>query len=49
MVNSEFTLAEATTEANLFGKAIGNIPRSLRTSVSTVTIHKGTNPFGGGN
>ena len=50
-MNPEFTVEEATAEANLYGEAIGRIPWCLRTKVKTVWIHKGTmeHLWGGGN
>jgi hypothetical protein len=50
-VNPEFSIEEASTEANLYGEAIGRIPKCLRTKVKTVWIHKGTmeHLWGGGN
>jgi hypothetical protein len=36
-------------EARRFGPVIGRLPRALRTDVETVWVHRGTEPFGGGN
>lgn len=49
VINPEFTLAEATTEANKYGFLIGQLPYVLRTDVNEIWIHKGVQPFGGGN
>ena len=49
-VNPEFNNAEtASIEALKYGKEIGRLPKVLRRDVETVWIHKGTEPFGGGN
>lgn len=48
-VNCEFSLEEATEQANFYGAAIGRSPKSCRTKVETVTIHNGNGSFGGGN
>lgn len=49
-VNPEFGSVEAAkAEADFYGAAIGQIPYSLRTDVETSWIHKGDEPFGGGN
>ncbi len=49
-VNPEFgSAATAQAEADKYATAIGRLPRALRTSVATVWIHKGVQPFGGGN
>jgi hypothetical protein len=49
-VNPEFgSPAAAGVEALKYGKAIGQLPQALRTDVQTVWIHKGVQPFGGGN
>ncbi|MGB1616839.1 MAG: thrombospondin type 3 repeat-containing protein, partial [Pseudomonadales bacterium] len=49
-VNSEFeTEALASAEAQKYAEAIGQLPKALRRDVETVWIHKGTEPFGGGN
>ena len=49
-VNSEFeTAVNARSEAAKYAEVIGRLPRALRRDVETVWIHKGTEPFGGGN
>jgi hypothetical protein len=49
-VNPEFETVEAARmEALRFAPAIGRLPNVLLKDVETVWIHKGTNPFGGGN
>lgn len=48
-VNREFSREEAETEARFYLPAIGRIPQVLRSEVKTVWIHKGDQPFGGGN
>jgi hypothetical protein len=49
-VNPEFgSQAAAQTEASKYGAVIGRLPGGLRADVQTVWIHKGVNPFGGGN
>ena len=49
-VNPEFgSEAAAQAEADKYGDVIGRLPTVLRADVETVTIHKGTRPFGGGN
>ena len=49
-VNPEFGTSEAArSEAEKYGEAIGRLPHALRIDVETVWIHKGTEPFGGGN
>jgi hypothetical protein len=49
-VNPEFGSEEsARTVAERYGSVIGRLPTALRTSVETVWIHEGTQPFGGGN
>jgi len=49
-VNPEFGSAEAAmAQAMRFAPVIGRLPRALRTDVRTVWIHRGANPFGGGN
>ena len=49
-VNPEFGSSEtARLEAEKYAVVIGRIPKALRTSVLTVWIHKGVQPFGGGN
>lgn len=49
-VNPEFgNERKARKVAIKYAREIGRLPRSLRTDVKTVWIHKGTQPFGGGN
>lgn len=49
-VNPEFDNSSAAlAEAQKYGWVIGQLPTSLRADVQTVWIHKGTEPFGGGN
>ncbi len=49
-VNPEFSdVDSARAEALKYATVIGRLPNYLRADVQTVWIHKGTNPFGGGN
>ena len=49
-VNPEFgTPAPAREEAEKYAEVIGRMPTSLRRDVQTVWIHRGVQPFGGGN
>ena len=48
-VNPEFTLDEATVEANKYAFLIGQLPTALRKDVETMWIHKGIEVYGGGN
>ena len=49
-VNPEFgSMEEALLQAERFAPVIGRLPKCLRVDVKTVWIHKGDNPFGGGN
>ena len=49
-VNPEFATPEAArVEASKYAPVIGRLPACLRTDVETVWIHRGTEPFGGGN
>lgn len=48
-VNPEFDVADALAAAEHFGAAIGRLPAMLRADVATVWIHRGMEPFGGGN
>jgi hypothetical protein len=49
-VNPEFgSEAAALTEAEIYGPVIGQLPKALRVDLETVWIHKGVQPFGGGN
>ena len=49
-VNPEFGSTEAArVQAEKYAVVIGRLPKALRLSVETVWIHKGVQPFGGGN
>ena len=49
-VNPEFgSVAAATVEAEKYAWVIGQLPTVLRVDVDAIWIHKGTEPFGGGN
>jgi hypothetical protein len=49
-VNPEFaTPAASQVQAERYARAIGRLPTALRADVETVWIHKGVQPFGGGN
>jgi hypothetical protein len=49
-VNPEFnTVASATIEAEKYAFLIGQLPHNLREDVNEIWIHKGVQPFGGGN
>lgn len=49
-VNPEFGSVEAArAEAERYAPVIGRLPTGLRRDVETSWIHKGVNPFGGGN
>ena len=48
-INPEFTLEEATVEANKYAFLIGQLPTGLRKDVQTMWIHKGEGSYGGGN
>ncbi len=49
-VNPEFeTIEAAQIQAEKYSYAFGYLPTALRKDVETSWIHKGTNPFGGGN
>ena len=49
-VNPEFGGSDAAlAEAEKYAEVIGRLPTALRIDVETVWIHKGTQPFGGGN
>jgi hypothetical protein len=49
-VNPEFgNAAAAQTQAQKYAQVIGRLPTALRLDVDTVSIHQGTQPFGGGN
>lgn len=50
IVNPEFgTLDSARVEAERYARIIGQLPNCLRTDVDQIWIHKGKQPFGGGN
>ena len=48
-INPEFTLEEATAEANKYAFLIGQLPTLLRQDVQTMWIHRGYEGYGGGN
>ncbi|CAI8230082.1 MAG: Uncharacterised protein [SAR116 cluster bacterium] len=48
-VNPEFSLEQATEEANKYAFLIGQLPKGLRKDVFTIWIHKGEENYGGGN
>jgi hypothetical protein len=49
-VNPEFgSIAAATTEAEKYAFLIGQLPACLRSEINEIWIHKGQEPFGGGN
>lgn len=48
-VNPEFDQATALAMAERYTEAIGRIPTALRVDMETVWIHRGVEPFGGGN
>lgn len=48
-VNSEFGKKRQGSKLATNAREIGRLPRVLRTDVKTVWIHKGVQPFGGGN
>ena len=48
-VNPEFGVDSAPVQALKYATVIGRLPKALRKDVFTVWIHKGVNPFGGGN
>lgn len=49
-VNPEFGDAQtALAEAEKYAEVIGRLPTALRSDVQTVWIHRGVQPFGGGN
>jgi hypothetical protein len=49
-VNAEFeSEAAAQVEADKYGRVVGQLPKALQEKVETVSIHRGTKPFGGGN
>jgi hypothetical protein len=49
-VNPEFgTTAASQAEAEFYARAVGRLPTALRRDVRTMWIHRGVQPFGGGN
>lgn len=49
-INSEFgSVANATIEAEKYAFLIGQLPKCLREDVNEIWVHKGVEPFGGGN
>jgi len=48
-VNPEMSAADAEAEARFYAAAIGRIPAFLFRDLDTVWIHRGMQPFGGGN
>lgn len=49
-VNPEFgNQAAAAVQADTYARTVGRLPTSLRRDVDSITIHKGLQPFGGGN
>ena len=49
-VNPEFGSAESSqVEAEFYAEAVARLPVALRRDVETVWIHRGVEPFGGGN
>lgn len=49
-INPEFGSVEsATTEAEKYAFIIGQLPKVLREDVNEIWVHKGVQPFGGGN
>jgi len=48
-VNPEFTLQEAQDTATEYASVIGRLPAFLFAELDTVWIHRGMEPFGGGN
>jgi len=49
-VNSEFgSVNSAKLEADFYSEAVGRLPAVLRNDLETLWIHKGLEPFGGGN
>jgi hypothetical protein len=49
IVNPEFYKLDALTQARRYAKVVGQLPRALRADVETIWIHRGKQPFGGGN
>lgn len=49
-INPEFgSVAKATIEAEKYAFLIGQLPKVLREDVNQIWVHKGVQPFGGGN
>lgn len=49
-INPEFgSVAAAQSEVDFYAPPIGRVPTGLRENVASVTIHKGKEPYGGGN
>ena len=49
-VNPEFgTSGAAQAEAEKYGRLLGKLPTALRADMQTAWIHRGVEPFGGGN
>lgn len=48
-INPEFSEADAATEAERYARMFGQLPTLLRKDVETSWIHRGVNPWGGGN
>ena len=49
-INPEFgSEAAARTEAETYGRSVGQLPIALRRDVDALWIHRGVQPFGGGN
>ena len=48
-INPEFDFNETYTLALKYAKLIGQLPTRLKKDLETMWIHKGTNPWGGGN
>lgn len=49
-VNSEFgTEVTASIDTTIYAREVGRLPNALRKDVKTMWIHKGVQPFGGGN
>ncbi len=49
LINPEHSQAEAAVEAEFYGIEVGRLPTCLRVDIDFLWIHKGVNPFGGGN
>lgn len=49
-VNPEFgSPAAAYAEVDYYARVVGRLPRALRTHLATLWLHRGDQPFGGGN